>query len=150
MQKEITGWHVLLGFVLAFGIIISVNLTLAFRAIGTFPGLEVKNSYIASQSFDQNRSAQEALGWEVSAKAENDILTLTILKDGQAVSPKIETAIFGRATSVSLDQIPVLTFNGQNFTAPIEAGEGNWNLRIKARAENGTLFQQRIIVEVVR
>jgi hypothetical protein len=29
------------------------------------------------------------------------------------------------------------------------AGEGNWNLRLKARARDGTLFQQRIIVKVL-
>lgn len=47
-MKELTGRHVLLMFVAGFGIIIAVNLTLAFSAVRTFPGLEVKNSYVAS------------------------------------------------------------------------------------------------------
>ena len=51
-MTEIKGWHVFATFAAAFGIIISVNLTLAFKAVATFPGLEVRNSYIASQSFD--------------------------------------------------------------------------------------------------
>ena len=42
MTKEIKGWHVASIFVVAFSIIISVNLVLAFNAIKTFPGLEVK------------------------------------------------------------------------------------------------------------
>ena len=148
MIREITGWHVLAGFVLAFGIIIAVNLTLAVNAVRTFPGLEVKNSYVASQSFDADRTAQEALGWDVAAVVEGDVLRLTILKDGAALAPVIEQAIFGRATSVVADQNLDFAFDGRALVAPVEAGPGNWNLRLKARAEDGTLFQQRIIVRV--
>ncbi|MEL7345657.1 MAG: FixH family protein, partial [Pseudomonadota bacterium] len=50
-MRQLTGWHVFGMFALAFGIIISVNMTLAFQAVRTFPGLEVKNSYVASQAF---------------------------------------------------------------------------------------------------
>ena len=57
-MAEIKGWHVFTGFALAFGVIIAVNLTLAFQAVRTFPGLEVKNSYVASQSFEQERRDQ--------------------------------------------------------------------------------------------
>lgn len=146
MIKEIKGWHVLSGFVLAFGVIISVNLTLAFNAVRTFPGLEVKNSYVASQAFDVERAAQLALGWDVSAFVEGDILTLRIVKDGVALAPQIEKATFGRATHVGQDQIPEFAFDGTALRAPIKAGKGNWNLRLRARAQDGTLFQQRIIV----
>jgi len=150
MIKEIKGWHVLSGFVFAFGIIISVNLTLAVKAVGTFPGLEVKNSYVASQSFDVDRAAQQALGWEVSAALEDGLLRLHVIERGTPIAPVIEAAIFGRATSVVADQIPAFWFDGSALVAPVKAGAGNWNLRVKMRAENGTLFQQRIVVEVVR
>lgn len=148
MPKEINGWHVLAGFTLAFGTIIAVNLTLAFNAVRTFPGLEVKNSYVASQSFDVDRAAQTALGWDVAAIVEGDRLYLTIDKDGTAVTPAIEQAVFGRATSVVADQDLTFTFDGRALVAPVDAGPGNWNLRLKARADDGTLFQQRIIVRV--
>lgn len=146
MPREITGWHVFAGFALAFGIIIAVNLTLAFNAVRTFPGLEVANSYVASQSFDADRDAQEALEWEVSAQIAGDTLRLIITRGGIAQTPVIERATFGRATSVARDQELELTFDGTAFTAPVTAGAGNWNLRLKARADDGTLFQQRIIV----
>lgn len=147
---EIKGWHVLTGFVVAFGVIISVNLTLAYNAVRTFPGLEVKNSYVASQSFDADRTAQEALGWDVSARVGDGLLRLVVLEEGQAIAPVIEDAVFGRATMVAADQVPQFTFDGEAFVAPIEAGAGNWNLRVKLRAEDGTLFQQRVVVEVAR
>lgn len=146
-MTQIKGWHVLTGFVFAFGIIISVNLTLAFNAVRTFPGLEVKNSYVASQSFDVDRAAQQALGWDVAATLDGDMLRLTILKDDTPVAPQIEQAVFGRATSVSQDQTPEFHFDGTAHVAQVHGGGGNWNLRLKARAADGTLFQQRVIVE---
>ena len=146
-MKEITGWHVAGIFGVGFGTIIAVNLTLAVNAVQTFPGLEVKNSYVASQSFDKERSAQEALGWDVSAQLKADVLTLRFDHEGQPVAPVIESAVFGRATSVAADQSPAFTYNGSAFTAPVEGGPGNWNLRITARAADGTEFKQRVIVE---
>ena len=69
--RKLTGWHVLAIFTAAFGVIIGVNLTLAFNAVATFPGLETGNSYVASQSFDARRDAQQALGWTVTATADD-------------------------------------------------------------------------------
>lgn len=146
MIKELNGRHVLAGFVLAFGIIISVNVTLAVSAVQTFPGLEVKNSYVASQSFDVDRAAQEALGWDVSAQVERGELILRIIGPDGPVAPSIEKAVFGRATSVRDDQTPEFRFDGVALRAPVTAGPGNWNLRLWARAEDGTLFRQRIVV----
>jgi nitrogen fixation protein FixH len=150
MSTEITGRHVLGGFIAAFGVIIAVNLTLAYNAVKTFPGLEVKNSYVASQTFDAERADQLALGWDVSATLSGTELRLVILKDGVAIAPRIEQAIFGRATSVKHDQTPDFTFDGTALRATVVAGGGNWNLRVRARADDGTLFHQRVIVKVVQ
>ena len=146
MMKQITGWHVFAVFAVAFGTIISVNLTLAFQAVRTFPGLEVKNSYVASQKFDAQRHAQEALNWTVDALLIDDQLQLEILRDGVPIAPRIESAVFGRATHVGQDQEPAFVFDGEVFQADVEGGRGNWNLRLIAQAENGTRFQQRIVV----
>lgn len=145
-MTEIKGWHVFAGFASAFGIIIAVNLTLAFNAVKTFPGLEVRNSYVASQAFDADRAAQLALGWEVSATVEDNVLRLVILEDGAPIAPVIEQATFGRATSVAQDQTPEFSFDGTALVAQVDAPDGNWNLRLRAWGADGTLFQQRIIV----
>jgi nitrogen fixation protein FixH len=148
MITEIKGWHVLTAFVLAFSIIIAVNLTLAFQAVRTFPGLEVKNSYVASQSFDKNRAAQLALDWDVSAELNGNVLSLIIKDGGTPIAPRIEKATFGRATHVGQDQTPEFEFDGKALRAVIVGGDKNWNLRLRARADDGTLFEQRIIVSV--
>ncbi|MFN7052645.1 MAG: FixH family protein, partial [Gemmobacter sp.] len=62
---QITGRQVFAFTAGAFGIIIAVNVLMAYKAVSTFPGLEVKNSYVASQNFDTERRAQEALGWDM-------------------------------------------------------------------------------------
>ncbi len=148
-MTELKGWHVLSMFLLGFGIIISVNLTLAFNAVRTFPGLEVKNSYVASQSFNADRAAQIALEWDVTATLRGHDLSLTFVGENGAVQPTIDRAIFGRATSVAADQEPVFVFDGARFTALVDGGAGNWNLRLWATAPDGTQFQQRVIVEVL-
>ncbi|MBY6135979.1 FixH family protein [Nocardioides marinus] len=147
--REFTGKHALMVFCGAFAVIIGVNIALAVNAVQTFPGLEVKNSYVASQQFDQRRSAQEALGWSVYASAAGDAVRLEITDaDGQPVEVAKLTATLGRATHVQDDQQPQFTFDGTAYVAAADLGPGNWNIRMVARARNGTEFTQRVILHV--
>ena len=148
-MKEFTGRHAVMVFVGFFGVIITVNLALAYNAVRTFPGLEVKNSYVASQEFDLRRSAQEALGWSVYASASDTQVQLEITDaDGQPVEVAKLTATLGRATHVQDDQNPDFRFNGKAYVAPAQLRAGNWNIRMVARAKNGTEFAQRVILHV--
>lgn len=144
--RQITGRHVLVGFVAAFSLIISVNLVLAWSAVKTFPGLEVKNSYVASQQFDERRAAQEALGWTVRAEHAGDELRLLITDKYGPVSVSSIDATVGRATHVYDDQTPAFAFDGTAYVAPVTLGEGNWNIRMVAIAKDGTEFTQRVVL----
>ncbi|WP_299730407.1 FixH family protein [uncultured Tateyamaria sp.] len=149
LNREINGWHVLAIFGSAFAVIISVNLTLAFQAVATFPGLETRNSYVVSQAFEADRAAQEALGWAVSADVTDGQLHLLIDDAIGPVVAHIKTATLGRATHVGEDITPVFRHDGTRFVADIPAlGAGNWNLRLVAAAPDGTAFRQRVIVRV--
>ena len=146
-EFELTGKHVLAITVSAFAIIIGVNLFMAYSAVTTFPGLETKNSYVASQEFDRLKAAQEGLAWDVGAKIEGETLILDIKdKAGDPVEVASIYAIFGRATHVNDDQEPAFTQSSTGaYVANVGALEGgNWNLRLNATAENGVAFQQRI------
>ncbi|ANP36275.1 FixH [Phaeobacter gallaeciensis] len=150
-QREFTGRHALMVFGGAFTVIIGVNIALAVNAVKTFPGLEVKNSYTASQEFDARRTAQEALGWSVYASAQDGQVKLEITdRDGNPVEVAKLTATLGRATHVKDDQNPDFQFNGQAYVAPAKLGAGNWNIRMVARAQNGTEFTQRVILHVAK
>lgn len=145
MTTELKGRHVLAIFVSCFSVIIAVNLTLAFNAVKTFPGLEVKNSYVASQYFDADRAAQLALGWEIGLVVDGEELTLSISDDAGPVNPEITRATLGRATHVYEDQDLEFLFHGSVHRAVIEPLElGNWNLRLEAIAPDGTEFKQRV------
>ncbi|UWQ50418.1 FixH family protein [Leisingera caerulea] len=148
-EREFTGKHALMLFGGAFAVIIGVNIALAVNAVKTFPGLEVKNSYVASQEFDQRRSAQEALGWSVYASSQGDMVKLEITDaTGNPVEVAKLSATLGRATHVQDDQQPEFAFDGQAYVAPADLGPGNWNIRMVARAKNGTEFTQRVILHV--
>ncbi|MEL6586341.1 MAG: FixH family protein [Pseudomonadota bacterium] len=145
---RLKGGHVLAMFVAGFSVIITVNLALAFNAVRTFPGIETKNSYVVSQAFEADRAAQTALGWDVSARlAQGQVLLSIRDAEGDPVSPRIVSATLGRATTTAQDVAPVFVFDGRDLVAPFVDQPGNWNLRLKAIAADGTPFRQRIIVE---
>ena len=149
MKQGLTGWHVLGIFAGCFGIIIAVNLTLAFKAVATFPGLITKNSYVASQSFDRDRAAQDALGWTLETEITKDVLTLSITgRDGQPVRPEAVSATLGRSTHVAEDIVPVFEWDGRAFRAATPVAPGYWTLWLDMTATDGTAFRRRIPLTV--
>lgn len=148
-EKQLTGKHVLMIFVGAFGVIIGVNLLLAFSAVRTFPGLEVKNSYVASQEFNTRLKDQLGLGWQVEADYVGGLLVLAITdEEGGAIKPATLEAVVGRPTHVKDDVIPDFQFDGAAFVAPVPLGKGNWNIRMRATTADGTEFIQRVVFRV--
>jgi nitrogen fixation protein FixH len=148
--RELTGKKVLGIFVTMFGIIISVNLFMAYNAISTFPGMEVSSSYADSQTFDDRRFAQEALGWDASVGLDGDTLILTLVyEDGRPVFPAELDALLTRPTNQLEDQQLVLT-RGPNgtLTAPVSVSEGRWRLRLTGMARDGTEYRHNITFEL--
>ncbi|MEP2030709.1 MAG: FixH family protein [Paracoccaceae bacterium] len=149
--RKFTGRHMAIVMVSSFGVIIAVNLALAYSAVKTFPGLEAKNSYVASQNFDVRRDAQTALGWDVRANAKGGLVILSITDEaGLPVRVQTLEAVLGRATHVKDDTSPEFRFDGSAYVAPVELGAGNWNIRMKAMAQDGTEFTQRVVLHVTR
>lgn len=148
-KKALTGRKVFFVFASAFGVIIGVNILMAYMAVSTFPGLETKNSYVASQSFDADRAAQLSLGWKVESDVTDGNLRLAISdQQGQPVKVDRLESTLGRATHVGEDRNPEFTFDGSGYNAPVELASGNWNLRIIAHSADGIVFRQRIVLNV--
>lgn len=144
-ERQFTGKHALAVFVAAFGVIIGVNLVLAYNAVKTFPGLEVKNSYVASQEFNERLKEQQALGWDIRAENKGGLLILHITdQTGAPVEVAELQAVVGRATHVKEDFAPDFIFDGIAYAAPASLGKGNWNIRLVAKAYDGSEFAQRI------
>lgn len=70
VRGPFTGWHMFAIMVAFFGVVIAVNVTMMQIARGTFGGIVVENSYVASQEFNgwlDAAKAQEELGWQVTS-----------------------------------------------------------------------------------
>ena len=147
-KGPITGPKFFAIFASFFIVIITVNVIMAMQAVGTFPGLVVRNSYVASQTFDAERAAQQALGWDTSAYVVDHELIVEIVNADGAVSDATVVGIFGRPTQMRDDQDVVLDFDGAVYRTPIHVSEtGNWDFRMQATAADGTPFHQRLKVD---
>jgi nitrogen fixation protein FixH len=143
-MRELTGRHVLLITVSAFAVIIAVNLTLAWQAVATFPGLEVKNSYVASQGFNARKAAQEALGWTLTPTYRDGRIDLAFTdRDGQPVKVARLEVLVGRTTTAAEDVWPELAEMGDVYSAPLRLARGKWMVKVVAEAPDGTLFERR-------
>ena len=144
-RGPITGPKAFAIFSSFFVVIIAVNVTMAVQAVRTFPGLEVKNSYVASQTFDAERKAQQALGWTAHAVIDGSDLVLTITgPDGAPVQGATVSGLLGRSTVRTNDQTPAFAFDGTAWRAPVTVATGHWELQLDAVAVDGTPFRQRL------
>lgn len=149
MAAPLTGRKVFMILAGFFGTIIGVNLFMAYMAIGTFPGMDVKNSYVASQSFDDDRAAQLALGWDISVSYQEGELQVVVVDEaGQPADVAKLDALVGRPTHVRDDQSPEFQQRQGVFKARVTLAPGLWNLRLNATSLDGTPFKQRLTFNV--
>ena len=143
--RVLTGRHVLVITVSAFAVIIGVNLTMAFKAVSTFPGLEVKSSYVAGQGFNARRNAQEALHWQIEPAYASGQMRLAIRDAaGQPVQLRDLSVLIGRTTHAAADVTPVLLWQDGVYQAPLDLQAGQWMLKLAATAQDGTPFEKRV------
>lgn len=143
--KPLTGRKVFAITASAFTVIIGVNVFMAWNAIRTFPGLEVKNSYVASQSFDAQRAAQQALGWTAEATLDGNELVLSLVTEDGLPAPTISVqAVLGRPTHVRDDIAPEFERVAGSYRTEVDLAPGSWDLRVVALAADGTEFNQRL------
>lgn len=143
-MTELTGRHVFIITAGAFAVIIGVNMLLAFKAVSTFPGLEVKNSYVASQGFNDRKAAQEALGWQMKPAYDAGRMTLAFHdRDGVPVPVTELQVLVGRTTEAASDVWPVFAAVGTSYEAEVPLARGKWMIKVTARSADGTLFEQR-------
>ncbi|MEI4471039.1 FixH family protein [Frigidibacter sp. MR17.24] len=147
--RPLTGRKVLAITVSAFAVIIAVNVYMAVQAVTTFPGLEVANSYVASQTFDADRAAQQRLGWRLTHRYAAGRLILDI-RDAQGRPARVAalSALVGRKTEAREDTSPAFAFDGQAWSAPVTLAPGAWLIHLEARAADGTVFRQRLDMTV--
>lgn len=136
-QREFTGWHMLGVIVLFFGVIISVNLYMAFSAIDTWTGLVVENSYVASQEFNTKLAIardREAAGWTGGLDYSDGELVFSLTGgDGEPLDLTGVHVAVSRPIGIEGDQDLVLTLaeDGTHRVA-VDLEPGVWNAKIAA------------------
>lgn len=140
--RELTGRKVLIIAVAAFGVILAANLTMMFAATGTFPGVVVKNSYVASQGWNRRTEAQRALGWRAEAAIEDGALAVRLSDaDGAPVEGVSVTAVIGRPASQAEDRSLALTGDAGIYRAPVTLEPGRWRVEIRGVDAEGRSFE---------
>jgi len=142
---EIRGWHVLAMILAFFATIIAVNVTFAVYAVRSFPGEDVRRSYLQGLRYNDTlaeRRAQAALGWRASTElrgdAEGEVLEVVLrTRNGDAIEGATLTGELEWPTNSQFDH--ALTFEplgGGRYVARLgPLNTGRWRLR--ARAEQG-------------
>jgi len=148
-EKRLKGWHVLLIMLGFFGVIFAVNGVFLYHAITSFPGEDVKKSYVQGINYNQTlaaRAAQAELGWSAEAGVQDDRIVFRL--HDAAAQPLSDYSVIGELRRLATqDADQVLAFraapSGEYFAPSGTLGSGQWRLRISVldRDDETVLFK---------
>ena len=145
-DHPLTGWHVLAIVGLFFGTVVAVNIALAIFATGTFPGLVVKNSYVASQNYNAllaEGRAQEEAGFKAQLVAKAGVLQFRLADASGASRHDLSvSARAGRPASGRNDRTIAFTESGEFYQADTGLPAGGWIVDVEARDGDTLVFRQ--------
>ncbi len=135
MNRTFTGRHMTMILVAFFGVVMVVNFIMARYAVGTFGGVVVENSYVASQHFNRwldEAAAERALGWSADARRTADDRVEIVLAGAPAGA---EVAAEARHPLGTLPDT-MLTFaptGGGRYVSREALPKDRWTLRLAVR-----------------
>lgn len=145
-ENPLTGWH-MLGIVgLFFGTVIAVNIVMAVLATGTFPGVVVKNSYVASQNYNEllaESRAQARRGWTADVSAGGGVLHVRLADPGGAPLAGLSlSARAGRPASSREDRIlPLYAAASGEYEATEALPPGRWIVELQVRSSGDLVYR---------
>jgi nitrogen fixation protein FixH len=145
-EHPFTGWHMLAAVIAFFGVVIAVNVVMAVAATGTFPGLVVKNSYVASQNYNAllaNARAQTEAGWRLELDAPEGILAARLRGGDGALRRDLDvTAVAGRPSTTRHDSLIALAETADGYRASEALPPGLWEVEVEARHRGELVFRE--------
>lgn len=153
MTREFTGRHLAYIMIAFFAVIIAVNATMATIAGTSWTGFVVRNSYVASQEFNDKVAAareQAALGWEGVLDISDGRISATLVDAaGRPVDLESARLVLRNPATDRDDRSIALAARGTAFTAPWAARDGLWIAELVVTARDGTPWHEtrRIVLE---
>jgi nitrogen fixation protein FixH len=132
MTRRFTGWHMTAILVVGFSVVVAVNMLMATLAVGSFGGVVVENSYVASQNFNawlEEAREENALGWTASVSRAGDgrlrVKTSGAPEGTQAIAELRHP--LGREETITL---PLRNDGTGEFISADPLPEGRWLVRL--------------------
>lgn len=152
-QQEFTGRKMAMIMALFFGTIIAVNLTMAWFANSSWSGLVVKNSYVASQEFEETTrelERQHALGWKAKVEYHSGLVDISIIDgDERSILFRSLTARIGRSvTEVDDRDIPLVETAPGKFQGKVDLKNGAWVVSLSGESVAEGHWTQQIQLNV--
>ncbi|MCP4317034.1 MAG: cytochrome oxidase [Hyphomicrobiales bacterium] len=148
-----TGWHMLGVMGLFFGTVIGVNITMAYFAGSSWSGLIVKNTYVASQNFDEEVTETEnmkAKGWVSRLDVSGDAVTYSLTNAlGSTIAADAVSVAFSRPVGEDEDSVLMLQRQADGRYATVhDLADGQWQVKVTAVKDDERIYRdvQRIIV----
>lgn len=144
-KGRITGWHVLIGMVLFFGVVIGVDTLFIMKAYKTFSGQVASNPYETGLTFNRTlaqRQKEAALGWSASVATSSRTAIVVRLQDraGQPLTRLSLTGTLERPATETGRQVLNFKPLGDGRYQASARLDGAWDLRASAR-DGGNLFE---------
>jgi len=154
-QGVFTGWHMLAVMVAFFGVIIAVNLTMAFLASKSWTGFVVQNTYVASQQFNAKAAAarrQAALGWSGDFSIRDGRTRYSLAdREGRPVALTGVTLKFMRPVDDREDRLVTLVRDGDgSFSTGEAVADGAWLVEVTAEAGRDEPYRETRRIRVVQ
>ncbi|WP_442579278.1 FixH family protein [Mesorhizobium sp. ASY16-5R] len=149
-----TGRHMLLTMLVFFGVIITVNVTMAVFARTSWTGFVVANSYVASQEFNAKMAetrAQTALKWKGTLAIRDHLVRYRLVDPAHApVLLKGVQISFKRPVDDREDHVITLAPDGDGgFALSHEVADGVWLIEINADAGLSKPYRETLRVHVI-
>ncbi|MCR9256787.1 MAG: FixH family protein [Alphaproteobacteria bacterium] len=145
--KPFTGKHMLAIMIAFFGVIIAVNMTMAYLASSSWTGLVVQNSYVASQEFNgelDKARAQSKLGWSTPLMlSTEEALVEARDANGKPIKGAEVILLLQRSMTDRDDQAVTLTEVAPGlYRAAVDLAPVHWKASLRLKAANGVTYRQ--------
>jgi nitrogen fixation protein FixH len=143
---RIKGWHVLVGFVAFFGVVIAVDTGFIIMSVRSFPGQVSVTPYEDGLVYDRKlaqMAAQERLGWQAGAAAEPGAVVVEVRdRAGAPLTGLVVTGKLERpATEAGRLKLRFDETSAGRYVARADRLAGAWDLTAVATGPEGERFE---------